>query len=58
MSALGVPIFGDRIYPVLMPEEAEPDFSAPLQLLARGIAFADPVSGAARRFDTRRSLSL
>lgn len=50
MSALGLPIDGDRIYPVLLPEEAVPDFSHPLQLLAREIAFTDPVSGSKRRF--------
>ncbi|XHS79377.1 pseudouridine synthase [Burkholderiaceae bacterium UC74_6] len=50
MNALGRPIVGDRIYPVLQPEEAEPDFSAPLQLLARSIAFDDPVTGQRREF--------
>ncbi|CAN5217744.1 RluA family pseudouridine synthase [soil metagenome] len=50
MSALGVPILGDRIYPVLKPEEAVPDFNHPLQLLAREIAFVDPLSGEHRRF--------
>ena len=50
MSALGLPIFGDRIYPVLQPEEAQPDFSEPLKLLAREIAFADPLTGERRRF--------
>lgn len=50
MSALGLPIHGDRIYPVLQPEEAVPDFSEPLQLLAREIAFVDPLSGLSRRF--------
>ena len=50
MSALALPIRGDRIYPVLQAEEATPDFSNPLQLLSREIAFADPVSGGMRRF--------
>ena len=57
MSALGMPIYGDRIYPVLWPEEAEPDFSNPLQLLAREIAFVDPVSGGVRRFVSRLRLA-
>lgn len=57
MSALGMPIYGDRIYPVLRPEEAEPDFSNPLQLLAREIAFVDPVSGGVRRFVSRLRLA-
>ena len=61
MNALGAPIVGDRIYPRLWPEPAaeEPhDWSDPLQLLAREIAFTDPVTGAARRFESRRRLQL
>jgi len=61
MNALGLPIVGDRIYPVLRPEpapDAAPDWSHPLQLLAREIAFADPVTGQARRFTSRRTLAL
>ena len=50
MSALGLPIHGDKIYPVLQPEQVQPDFSTPLQLLAREIGFTDPVSGGLRRF--------
>lgn len=50
MNALGLPIVGDRIYPVLQPHEKLPRFDAPLQLVAREIAFADPVTGASRRF--------
>lgn len=52
MCALGVPLLGDRIYPVLQPVEATPDFSNPLQLLARELSFADPVTGEQRRFHT------
>ena len=61
MNALGLPIAGDRIYPRLWPEpapDAVPDWSNPLQLLAREIAFTDPVTGAARRFTSRRRLQL
>jgi len=58
MNALGMPIVGDRIYPQLQPEEAAPDFTAPLQLLAREIAFDDPVTGRAREFRSNRALSL
>ncbi|MGZ4555237.1 MAG: hypothetical protein ACXVGI_04320, partial [Mycobacteriaceae bacterium] len=32
------------------------DYSAPLQLLARSLAFRDPLSGAERRFESRRQL--
>lgn len=55
MAALGLPIVGDGIYPTLTPEGAA-DYARPLQLLARSIAFTDPVSGEARRFESRRSL--
>ena len=58
MSALGLPIAGDRIYPSLQPEEAEPDFSSPLQLLARHLAFTDPVTGARREFQSGLSLRI
>jgi len=53
--ALGVPIVGDGIYPVLRPEGAD-DFDRPLQLLARELAFTDPVTGQARRFASHRAL--
>ena len=61
LNHLGLPIVGDRIYPVLWPEPAPgaaPDHSNPLQLLARELAFVDPVSGQARRFLSRRRLAL
>lgn len=57
MAALGLPIEGDGIYPVLTPETCG-DYSRPLQLLARSIAFSDPLSGAPMRFDSRRRLAL
>ena len=50
MNALGLAIAGDRIYPVLQPHENPPRFDAPLQLVAREIAFTDPVTGQSRRF--------
>jgi tRNA pseudouridine32 synthase/23S rRNA pseudouridine746 synthase len=61
LNALGLPIIGDRIYPVLQPDLAPgraPDYSEPLRLLAREIAFTDPVTGAPRHFASRRALSL
>jgi tRNA pseudouridine32 synthase/23S rRNA pseudouridine746 synthase len=61
LAALGLPIVGDRIYPTLLPEpapSAAPDYSQPLQLLARELAFTDPFSGAPRRFTSRRHLAL
>ncbi|HEY0956713.1 MAG TPA: pseudouridine synthase [Roseateles sp.] len=50
MNALGLPIVGDRIYPVLQPHENPPRFDAPLQLVAREISFTDPVTGGLRHF--------
>ena len=61
MNALGLPLVGDRIYPRLQPEPAPgvaPDWSNPLQLLAREIAFTDPVTQEPRRFASRRRLAL
>ena len=55
MAALGLPIAGDGIYPVLTPETA-PDYARPLQLLARAIAFTDPISGQAQRFESLQTL--
>jgi len=57
LCALGLPIQGDRIYPVLRPVEDEVDFSWPLQLLAREIAFTDPISGQPRKFVTSLKLA-
>ena len=57
MAALGLPIEGDGIYPVLTPE-THADYSRPLQLLARSIAFTDPLSGRPMQFDSQRRLAL
>lgn len=58
LCALGLPIEGDRIYPVLQPVEEQVDFTRPLQLLAREIAFIDPVTGQPRRFVTSQRLTV
>lgn len=50
MNALGLPLVGDRIYPLLQPHENPPCFDAPLQLVARAISFTDPVTGQLRSF--------
>ena len=57
MAALGLPLVGDQFYPVVRrgPDEPE-DFSDPLRLLAQAIAFTDPVTGRARRFESNRVL--
>lgn len=57
MNALGLPIVGDQLYPTVRhgPHEQE-DFSQPLRLLAQAIAFTDPITGEARRFESGLSL--
>lgn len=57
MNALGAPIAGDQFYPEVLrgPDDAE-NFAEPLRLLARSIAFDDPVTGLARRFVSQRSI--
>jgi tRNA pseudouridine32 synthase/23S rRNA pseudouridine746 synthase len=55
MNALGLPIAGDRMYPPVA-NTPDDDFSQPLQLLAKAIAFTDPVTGQARRFESDLTL--
>jgi tRNA pseudouridine32 synthase/23S rRNA pseudouridine746 synthase len=55
MASLGLPIDGDPLYPNVIDVPAD-DFSAPLQLLAYTLQFDDPVTGAPRRFVSRRYL--
>ena len=58
LSSLGAPILNDVFYPDLLPERKADDFSQPLQLLARYIAFVDPVTGQPQRFSSQRELEL
>jgi tRNA pseudouridine32 synthase/23S rRNA pseudouridine746 synthase len=55
--ALGMPIVNDPFYPTLLPPDSD-DFDKPLQLLAKSVAFQDPVSGELRSFTSPRSLAL
>lgn len=59
MWHLGIPLFGDPLYPVIIPDEEldHSDFSAPLQLLARELSFVDPIDGARHTFVSRQVLS-
>jgi tRNA pseudouridine32 synthase/23S rRNA pseudouridine746 synthase len=53
MMALGLPLEGDQFYPtVLRGPDAVEDFSNPLQLLAKRVAFTDPVTGEVRAFQS------
>ncbi len=49
MAGIGAPIAHDPLYPVLR-HRAVGDHTAPLQLLAKRLAFVDPISGAERCF--------
>lgn len=59
MSALGIPILNDRLYPQLslarLPN-SEASFSSPLKLLAKSISFEDPLTGREHCFQSRRVL--
>ena len=57
MASLGAPIVNDAFYPVALPCKGD-DFTRPLQLLARSIAFPDPLTGAVREFFSQRTLAL
>lgn len=55
MAALGMPILNDRIYPTLvapLAPDSAPDYTRPLQLLARTLGFTDPVTGQERFFES------
>jgi tRNA pseudouridine32 synthase/23S rRNA pseudouridine746 synthase len=58
MAALGMPLLNDGIYPTLLPECEVPDFARPLQLVARELAFTDPVTGEPRAFESAYRLVL
>lgn len=57
MAALGLAILGDGLYPTLTPE-GRIDHARPLQLLAKAIEFADPLTGVRRHFESARQLAL
>jgi tRNA pseudouridine32 synthase/23S rRNA pseudouridine746 synthase len=70
MNALGLPLLNDPLYPEVLPEPepraadgagsgfgSAPDFSRPLQLLARALEFTDPLTGRAMRFESTRELA-
>lgn len=56
MNALGMPIMHDNFYPVAVPDGTPDNFDAPLKLLARSIAFEDPVTGQERFFESQQHL--
>ncbi|MEU2201960.1 pseudouridine synthase [Isoptericola sp. NPDC019482] len=56
MASLGLPLLHDPFWPVLL-EDAPDDPDRPLQLLARSLAFVDPLSGEPREFRSGRRLA-
>ncbi len=56
MNSLGCPIENDVFYPVLQPASTQDDFEKPLKLLARQVAFEDPLIGKLRIFKSLRVL--
>jgi tRNA pseudouridine32 synthase / 23S rRNA pseudouridine746 synthase len=55
MAALGAAIQNDPLYPKLA-DQAPDDLERPLKLLARSLAFIDPLDGSARYFESRLQL--
>lgn len=55
MAALGAAIVNDDFYPTLQ-QRSEHDYRQPLQLLAAGLYFVDPIHGKEMRFTSRLSL--
>jgi tRNA pseudouridine32 synthase/23S rRNA pseudouridine746 synthase len=56
MASIGLPILNDSFYPDLLDVPVD-DYSRPLQLLARSVAFDDPLTGEHRCFTSGRELS-
>ncbi|MFV0405370.1 MAG: pseudouridine synthase [Propioniciclava sp.] len=54
LSALGMPILGDPLYPAIA--DGDDDLSGDLQLVARQLRFSDPVDGTPREFISERPL--
>jgi len=56
MASLGLGIVNDAFYPQLL-DKAPDNYAKPLQLLARGIRFVDPISGSPVEYRSRLELS-
>ncbi len=58
LNALNIPIKNDQIYPILTPyQEYDLDLSKPLQLLAKEIAFHDPITHQSRAFISQMKIA-
>jgi tRNA pseudouridine32 synthase / 23S rRNA pseudouridine746 synthase len=58
MAMLGLPLYGERMYPVFHPPDDPPDYTHPLRLLAQQLMFTCPLSGATHTFRSQRQLML
>lgn len=59
LSSLGIPIINDRLYPEVRSAagtDTDHEFSNPLKLLARSVAFRDPLTGQEHLFKSQRML--
>ncbi|TLS77089.1 pseudouridine synthase [Mariprofundus erugo] len=57
MGLLGAHMVGDRFYPDFQPPEDPPNYENPLQLLAKHLAFTDPVTGEPMSFTSELQLN-
>lgn len=55
LNYIGIPIYNDSYYPTIC-QENDKNMQKPLQLLAKSLAFIDPIDGAYRMFVSRRQL--
>ena len=56
MASLGMPLLNDNFYPTVKTQGSS-DFTKPLQLLAKSIAFIDPLTNELRGFNSNLSLN-
>ena len=56
MASLGMPLLNDNFYPTVKTQGSS-DFTKPLQLLAKSIAFIDPLTNELRDFNSNLSLN-
>jgi len=57
MGLIGSQILNDKFYPVLQPEAEVVDYRKPLQLLAKGLVFQDPVTNIQHQFESENVLA-
>lgn len=57
MMQLGMPLLNDALYPIAQAVDQADNFDKPLQLLAKKIAFTDPLSGEKRCFESLQTLT-